>query len=146
MDNMGNVETGDNEDYLDNVESIGQLQRQPMRQPKIQLKRQPKRQPDFQNISRCVKTRQFKKRKRLCIALQDLSRHVQDTVVRRNEIHMFDEQLEQLVAKWNFTWVYFTLDGLSVYTAAGESLNVGVKLTSYMAEVRIRKIRLLTGW
>ena len=28
---MDNVETGDNEDYLDNVESIGQLQRQPMR-------------------------------------------------------------------------------------------------------------------
>ena len=53
---------------------------------------------------------------------------------------MFDEQLEQLVAKWNFTWVYFMLDGLSVYTAAGESLNVGVKLTSYIAEVGIRKV------
>ena len=52
MDNMDNVETGDNEDYLDNVESKGQLQRQPMRQPKrqpkIQPKRQPKRQPDIQ--------------------------------------------------------------------------------------------------
>ena len=51
---------------------------------------------------------------------------------------MFDEQLEQLV---NFTWVYFTLDGLSVYKAAGESLNVGIKLTSYIAEVGIRKVR-----
>ena len=64
-------------------------------------------------------------KKKLCKALQDLSRHVQDTVVRRHEIHMFDEQLEQLVAKWNFTWVYFMLDGLSVYTTAGESLNLG---------------------
>ena len=49
---MDNVETGDNEDYFDNVESIGQLQMQPMRQPKrqpkIQLKRQPKMQPDIQ--------------------------------------------------------------------------------------------------
>ena len=42
------------------------------------------------------------------------------TVVRRQEIHMPEEELEQLVAKWNFTWVYFTLHGLSVYTAAGE--------------------------
>jgi len=32
------------------------------------------------------------------------------------------------------------LDGLSVYTAAGESLNVGNKLTSYIAEVGIRKV------
>ena len=40
----------------------------------------------------------------------------------------------------HFTWVYFTFDGLSVYTAAGESLNVGIKLTSYIAEVGIRKV------
>ena len=48
---MDNVEAGDNGDYLDNVESKGQLQRQPMRQPKrqtkIQLKRKTKRQPDI---------------------------------------------------------------------------------------------------
>ena len=49
-----------------------------------------------------------------------------------HEIHIFDEQLEQLVAKM---W-----DGLSVYTAAGESLNVGNFLTSYIAEVGIRKV------
>ena len=40
----------------------------------------------------------------------------------------------------NFTWVYFTLYRLSVYTAASESLNVGVKLTSYIADVGIRKV------
>ena len=62
------------------------------------------------------------------------------TVVRRQEIHMSEEELELLVAKWNFTWVYFTLDGLSVYTAAKESVNVGLKLTSFVAEVGIRKV------
>ena len=40
----------------------------------------------------------------------------------------------------NFTWFYFTLDELSVYKAAGESLNVGIKLTFYIAEVGIRKV------
>ena len=53
---------------------------------------------------------------------------------------MSEEELELLVAKWNFTWVYFTLDGLSVYTAAKESVNVGLKLTSFVAEVGIRKV------
>ena len=36
-----------------------QSKRQPKRQPKIQPERQPDCKTDFQNISRCVKTRQF---------------------------------------------------------------------------------------
>ena len=50
---------------------------------------------------------------------------------------MPEEELEQIVAEWNFTWVYFTLDGLFVYTAAEERVNVGLKLTSFIAEVGI---------
>ena len=81
MDNMDNVETGDNEDYLDNVESKGQPQRQPMRQPKRQPKIQPSGSQRFSQTSN----------------IRHIIGYV--TVVRRHEIHMFDEQLEQLVAK-----------------------------------------------
>ena len=47
------MDTGNNVDYLDNVDHLGQAQTQPMRQPKIQPKRQPDRLfKKLQDVSR----------------------------------------------------------------------------------------------
>ena len=62
------------------------------------------------------------------------------TIIKSQEIWVSEKELRRLVERWNLVWVTFTLDGLSVYSAGESAGNVGLKLSSGIAEVMIRKV------